>query len=149
MTTCETTDFVYPLIADVYYPIVETGAYGNIKKTWVLDRGIACFFNPAGSKNKQDVDTEANINIDSSFLGRTKADVTMSQNSSSYSLTNIILTNIRGSDGKSIYNESAGARSGKPTLFEVSTFSPVVGPFGTVDFYKIMIRRSENQAVDL
>jgi hypothetical protein len=27
--------------------------------------------------------------------------------------------------------------------------NPVVGPFGTVEYYKVLVRRSENQAVDL
>ena len=146
---CETTDFTYPLLADIYYPIVETGAYGNLKKQWVLDKTIACFFNVAGSKFKQDVGTEANINIDNSIMGRVRNDPTQSSTDSLYSITNIIVTNIRGNDGKLIYNESAGPRSGNATLFEIATLNPIVGPFGTVEYYKIVLRRSENQAVDL
>lgn len=146
---CETTDFAYPLLADIYYPIVEVGAYGNVKKQWVLDKTIACFFNVAGSKYKKDVGTEANINIDNSIIGRIKNDPTVSSTETLYSITNIIITNIRGNDGQIIYNESAGPRSGNPTLFEIATLNPVVGPFGKVEYYKVVLRRSENQAVDL
>ena len=146
---CETTDFTYPLLADIYYPIVETGAYGNLKKQWVLDKTIACFFNVAGSKFKQDVGTEANINIDNSIMGRVRNNPTVSSTESLYSITNIIVTNIRGNDGNIIYEESAGPRSGSATLFEIATLNPIVGPFGKVEYYKIVLRRSENQAVDL
>lgn len=146
---CETTDFTYPLLADVYYPIVETGAYGNVKKQWVLDKTVACFFNAAGSKFKQDVGTEANINIENSIIGRVRNDLAISSTESSYSITNIIITNIRGTDGNSIYNESAGPRSGNATLFEIATLNPIVGPFGKVEYYKVILRRSENQAVSL
>jgi len=76
MTTCETTDFIYPLLADIYYPIVEQGAYGNLKKQWVLDRTIACFFNPAGRKFKEDVIINPSITIDNSVVGRVKNDIT-------------------------------------------------------------------------
>lgn len=149
MATCEKTDFMYPLLADVYYPVVDTGAYGNLKKTWVLDKTIACAFNPGGLKNKKDVNAEANINIDNSIAGRVRSDITQSTTDSLYSLTNIVITNIRDINGNLIYNESAGPRSGKATLFEVATFNPIVGAFGKTEYYKLILRRSENQAVDL
>jgi hypothetical protein len=146
---CETTDFTYPLLADIYYPIVETGAYGNTKKQWVLDKTVASFFNVGGSKFKEDVGTEANINIDNAIIGRVRNDPRISSNESLYSITNIVITNIRNNLGETIYNETAGPRSGNPTLFEVATLTPIIGPFGKVDYYKVILRRSENQAVDL
>jgi hypothetical protein len=145
---CESTDFIYPLLADIYYPIVEQGAYGNLKKQWVLDRTVACFFNVAGRKFKEDVTPNANINIDNVLVGRLRKDISQSENEL-YSITNIIVANIRDKDGNSIYNESAGPRSGKSTIYEVATNNPIVGPFGGTEYYKVIIRRSENQAVDI
>jgi hypothetical protein len=52
---CESTDFIFPMQADIFYPIVEQGAYGNVKKQWIQDRTIACNFNAAGSATKEDV----------------------------------------------------------------------------------------------
>ena len=49
MVICETPDFAFPMLADVYHPIVEQGVYGAEKKTWILDRTIACSFNSAGT----------------------------------------------------------------------------------------------------
>jgi hypothetical protein len=146
---CETTDFIYPLLADVYYPIVETQAYGNMKKQWVLDRTVACFFNPAGRKFKEDVKVNPNITIDNGYVGRTRSDVTESNGNDLYSITNIIVTNIRDTQGNYVYTESAGPRKGQPTIFEISTSNPIVGPFGSVEYYHLVITRSDNQAVDL
>lgn len=146
---CETTDFTYPLLADIYYPIVETGAYGNLKKQWVLDKTVACFFNVGGSKFKEDVGTEANIIIDTALIGRLRNNPAISSTDSLYSTTNIIVTNIRGNDGILIHSESSGPRSGNATLFEIATLVPIVGPFGKTEYYKVILRRSENQAVDL
>lgn len=146
---CESTDFTFPLLADIYYPIIEVGGYGNLKKQWVLDKSVACFFNFAGSKYKKDIGTEANINIENSIIGRVRNDPTDSSTGSLYSVTNIVITNIRSADGNIVYRESAGPRAGSPTLFEIATLSPIVGPFGKVEYFKIMLRRSENQAVDL
>jgi hypothetical protein len=146
---CETTDFTYPLLADIYYPIVETGAYGNLKKQWVLDKTVACFFNVGGSKFKEDIGTEANIIIDTALIGRLRNNPAISSTESLYSTTNIIVTNIRGNDGILIHSETSGPRSGNPTLFEIATLVPIVGPFGKTEYYKVILRRSENQAVDL
>jgi hypothetical protein len=146
---CETTDFTYPLLADVYYPIVEQGAYGNLKRQWILDKSIACFFNITGNRFKKDVNTEPNINIDTMILGRTRNDLTVTTTKTMYAITNIVVTNIRGRDGESVYTESSGPRAGYPTIFEVATMSPIVGPFGNVEYFKLVLRRSENQAIDV
>lgn len=146
---CETPDFTYPLLADIYYPIVDQGPYGNVKKTWVLDRTIACFFNAAGRKFKQDIIPNPNITIDNSLIGRVRTDITSSARDNLNSLTNIIITNIRDKDGNTIYNESAGPRVGKATLFEIATFNPVVGPFGKIEYYNVVIARSDNQGADI
>lgn len=146
---CPATDFIYPLLADVYYPIVEQGTYGNVKKQWILDRTIACSFNPAARKYKQDIQTNPNITIDNSLVGRTKSNLLESSQDNLKALTNIIITNIRDPHGNVIFDESSGIRAGRPTLFEISTFNPIVGPFGSLDYYKVVISRSDNQAADI
>lgn len=147
--TCNTTDFQYPLLADVFYPIIEQGAYGNVSKQWVLDKTIPCFFGTAGRKFQQQVGTESNITIDNSLVGRVRTDITVSERVELNAITNILITNIRDTNGNIIYNESSGVRVGKATIFEIATITPIVGPFGSTEYYKVVIRRSENQAVDV
>lgn len=149
MVKCEDTSFLYPMLADVYYPIVEQATYGNIKKQWILDKTIAANFNSAGSANKQEITPNVNITQESLLLGRAKTDLRISSLDSRNSTTNVIITNIRDKSGNSIYNETSGPRAGKPTIFEIATIEPYVGPFGGVEFYKLIVRRSENQAVDV
>jgi hypothetical protein len=149
MTQCESTDFLYPLLMDIYYPIVDQGGYGNLKKQWVLDRTLACAFGPSGLKNKKDIQPDAKIDIDNAIVGRVRTDITSTSRGSLNSLTNIVVTNIRDINGNVIYNESSGPRAGMATVFEVGTFNPSIGPFGSTEYYKIILRRSENQAVDL
>lgn len=150
MANCDKTDFMYPLLADVYYPIVDQApGYGSITKNWVLDRSIACSFASASLKAKEDVKPEVNIVIDNSIVGRTRSDVTQTKKGEYVSMTNIIVTNIRDVNGNIIYNESSGPRVGKATLFEVATMNPSVGPFGGTEFFKLVLRRSENQAADI
>ena len=66
-----------------------------------------------------------------------------------YSITNIIITNIRDSSGNIIYNESSGPRKGKATIFEIASINPIIGAFGSTEYYKLVIRRSENQGANV
>lgn len=149
MAQCESTDFVYPLLADIFYPIVEQGPYGNVKKQWILDRSVACFVGPAGTAGKEEIKPNANITIDRTLIGRTRSDILSSERAANYSMTNVIVANIRDKNGAMVYNETAGVRSGKSTIFEIASFEPIVGPFGSVEYYKIILARSENQAADI
>jgi hypothetical protein len=149
MAICETTDFVYPLLADVFYPITEVTGYGNVKKQWVLDRTIALALNPAGRKYAQQIQTNPNITIDSNLVGRTRKDILSSTRETPVAMTDIIIANVRDVNGNIIYNESSGIRAGKSTIFEIATFTPIVGAFGSTEYYKIVVARSDNQAADI
>lgn len=146
---CEESDFAFPMQADVYHPIVEQGAYGNVQKTWVLDRTIACSFAPAGTAFKEEVVPNINITQEKILIGRCKTDIRMSSLEARNSITNVIITNIKDKNCNEIYKETSGPRSGKSTIFEIATQDPYAGPFGNVEYYKLIIRRSENQAVDI
>ena len=149
MTICETTDFVFPMQADIFHPIVEQGAYGNIKKQWILDRTVACNLTPAGSAFGEDVKPNVNITQELLLMGRTRTDVRISMQDAQNSITNVIITNIKDRLGNPVYVETSGPRAGKSTIFEIATNEPYLGPFGSVEHYNLVIRRSENQGVDL
>lgn len=149
MATCENPSIIFPMLADIYYPIVDQGAYGNVKKTWIHDRTVACNFNSAGTAWKEDIKPNANITQDSVMLGRVKTDIRFSNEDVQNSMTNIIVTNIKDRNLNEVFVETAGPRAGKSTLFEVATVEPFMGPFGSVEYYKVIVRRSENQAADL
>jgi hypothetical protein len=146
---CEEPDFIFPMQADIYYPVVEQGTYGNVKKTWILDKTIAANFNAAGTAGNEEVKPNVNITQKTTLIGRVKTDIRLSSLDAPNSITNIILTNIRDKNCNYIYIETSGPRSGKSTIFEVATQEPFVGPFGGIEYYNLVIRRSENQAVDV
>jgi hypothetical protein len=137
------------MLADVYYPLVEQGAYGNVKKNWVLDKSIACQLNSAGTANKEEIKPEVKLLQDTSLVGRVRTDIRFSSDQERNSLTNILITNVRDKNDNVIYLETSGPRSGQPTIFEIATFDPLVGPFGNVEHYKVVLKRSENQGSDI
>jgi hypothetical protein len=140
---------MFPMQVDVFYPIVDQGAYGNIKKQWILNKVVACHFTTAGLKAKEEVVPNINITQDTLIIGRVKSDIRISNLDDQNSLTNIILTNIQDKQCNNIYIETSGIRAGKSTIFEVASQEPFVGPFGNIEHYKLVLRRSENQAVDI
>ena len=146
---CESTDFIYPLLVDIYYPVVDQGAYGNVKKQWILDRSIACNFSSFGTAGKEEVNPNVNITKDTVLLGRVRSDIRVGLNNSRNAITNVLLTNIRTAQEDAVYMETSGPRNGRSTIFEIATLEPVVGPFGSVEYHKVILRRSENQASDL
>jgi len=144
------TDFMFPVEADIFHPIVEqTPGYGTVKKTWILDRSVGCSLEQAGAYNKEDVKPNIDLTQDLVLVGRIREDIRFSSREDKNSIINVIVTNIRDKNCNPIYIETAGPRSGKSTIFEVASNNPFIGPFGNVEYYKIVLRRSENQAADL
>lgn len=147
--SCNTNDFMFPMQAEVFYPIVSQAAYGNVRKNWVLDRTVFCNLNFAGSAFKEEVKPNVNITQDSMLIGRMKQDLRLSSRKEKASITNVIITNIKDKNCNEIYLETSGPRAGKSTIFEIATQEPFVGPFGDIEYYKVILRRSENQAADI
>lgn len=144
---CETTDFRFPMKADIFYPMIEQGAYGNVSKMWVMDRTIAGNFVHEG--NKEEVLVASPVSYDTVLSGRTRSDVRISSLKTPNAITNVIITNIRDKNNNEIYVETSGPRSGKSTIFEVATQKPFIGALGSTEYYSLALRRSENQAADV
>lgn len=144
---CNSTDFMYPMCADVYYAIISQDQYGKISKQWVFDRTIACNAAPAGGAGTEEIDPKVFLQYENKLIARTKDDLRISSREEQYAATNILIANVRDGNQNLIYKETAGPRKGKGTIYEVATFQPFSGPFGNVESFKALWRRTENQSV--
>jgi hypothetical protein len=145
--SCDTTDFMFPMLADVYYAIISQDEYGKAVKEWVFDRTIACNAQPVTTRLQEELAPEVFLQLDGKLKTRSKVDVRTSTKGENNNLTNILIENVRFPGDKLIYRETAGVRSGRGTIFEISTLEPFVGGLQTVEFYYMLWRRSENQTV--
>jgi hypothetical protein len=143
----DTTDFVYPMLADVYYPIITQGPFGEIKKEWVFDRTISCNATSVGGAGSEQIKPDMFLQYEDKLVVRSRGDLRIKSNLSQEATTNILITNIRLSHGQLIYKETAGPRAGKGTIYEVGTLEPFTGPFNSIEYYKMLWRRTESQAV--
>jgi len=149
MADCEPMGFMFPMQADVYYPQVAQSSYGSVTKEWALDRTIACSLTPAGAALKEEMQVRVDLTQDSLLLGRSKTDLRFTSLGEGRALTDVVVTNIKNSDGQELYVETSGPRDGKSTIFEIATIQPYIGPFGKIEFYKVVLRRSENQGTEV
>ena len=100
---------------------------------------------PAGGAGTEDIKPQVFLQNENKLVGRSKSDLRISSKQDKNAVTNIILTNIRNADNSLIYKETSGPRSGRGTIYEVGTIDPFVSPFGSIEYYKLVLRRSENQ----
>jgi hypothetical protein len=147
MAECEATDFIYPMKADVYYPIITQNNYGQANKEWVFDRTIVCNASTIGGAGDVELKPEVFLQYDGKLIARSKSDIRRSSNNSENAISNILITNIRTSTDLVVYKETAGPRAGRGTIYEVGTLEPFVGPFGDIEYFKMLWRRTENQTV--
>lgn len=147
MNSCEVTDFMYPMKADIYFPILTQGEYGQPKKDWVYDRTIICNATSVGGLGTEDIKPEAFLQYENKLIARTQNDPRVSSNNANNATTNILVTNVRDANNNVIYKETAGPRSGRGTIYEIATVEPFTGPFGYIEYYKMLWRRTENQTV--
>jgi hypothetical protein len=143
----DTTDFVYPMLADVYYPIITQGPFGEINKEWVFDRTISCNATSVGGAGSEQIKPDMFLQYENKLVVRSRGDLRIKSNLSQEATTNILVTNIRLSHGQLIYKETAGPRAGKGTIYEIGTLDPFTGPFNNIEYYKMLWRRTESQAV--
>lgn len=144
---CPEPDFMYPMKADIYYPLITQTDYGQATKKWVLDRVIILNATPVGGLGQEDIKPEIFLQYDNKLIGRIKEDPRMSSDDGSNAITNILIANIRNAQDDLIYKETAGVRAGRGTIYELGTVEPMTGPFGSIEYYKLLLRRAENQTV--
>ena len=147
MVSCDSPDAFYPMMADIYYPIITQNSYGQPNKEWVFDRTIACNATPVGGAGTDELKPEVFLQYDGKLVSRSRIDIRTSSTGALNAISNILITNIRSASEELIYRETAGPRMGRGTIYEVGTLEPFVGPFGNIEYYKMLWRRTENQAV--
>ena len=144
---CPETDFMYPMMADIYYPVISQTDYGQATKKWILDRTIILNATPVGGAGQEDIKPEIFLQYENKLVSRVKEDPRMSTSNGSNAITNILIANIRNAQDVLIYKETAGVRAGRGTIYELGTVEPFTGPFGSIEYYKMLLRRAENQTV--
>jgi hypothetical protein len=147
INNCEVTSFLYPMLADIYYPVITQNEYGKAIKDWIFDRTVSCNVESFSSRTKEEMTPAVFLQYEGKLRARSSSDLRVSSKNENNSITNILVSNVRLPGDSLVYRETAGPRSGRGTIYEISSFEPFVGGLQTVEYYQMTWRRSENQTV--
>ena len=151
--TC--TSLFFQMNCDVYYAKDKQNDYGQMEKKWEFDMIEPCSFYTLGDRSNDNNFTFSPESYDRFFrletmlYGRVKTDIRQASDGLFYPLSHILISNIRGAtcNTEIFFVETNGDYEGTPTIFEVKTCQPFVGPFNTIEYYKIQLERSDTQVM--
>ena len=63
---------MYPMMADIYYPVITQTDYGQATKKWVLDRTIILNATPVGGAGQEDIKPEIFLQYENKLVSRGK-----------------------------------------------------------------------------
>lgn len=143
----------FQMNCDVYYATETQDSYGKIDKKWILDTVQPCSFYTLDDKsNENNFIYEDNrfYKLETMLFGRMKKDPRKSSSGLYYPLSHILLTNIRAKscNDEIFFIETNGNYVGMPTIFEIKTCQPFIGPFNNIEYYKIQLERSDTQELN-
>ena len=137
-----------PLKADIYYSTPTQNTFGQVEKTWAFNQTIRCAMSMSSNYKDQQIQPDQFFWVQDILGGRTLVDPRVDSLGANHAMTDVLVTNIRNDKEVEIYVETAGLRDGLSTVFEVGGVLPHNGPFGEVDYYKMVIKRSDLQELD-
>ena len=135
----------FPLKADIFYAVQTQNDFGEVDKAWNFDRTVRIDMNTSTNYKDQQMQPDQFFWMQDMLNGRVDSDVRVSLDGAMYSLTDILIANIRNDSETEIYFETAGPRTGMSTLFEVAGLLPHNDPWGRNDYHKLVLKRSELQ----
>ena len=94
MEDCTTTDFLYPMKADLYYPVINQTQYGQASRTWFYDRTIICNATSIGGAGTEQIKPEAFLQHENKLVARVKADPRKSSNETENAINNILILSL-------------------------------------------------------
>jgi hypothetical protein len=141
-------DSFFSMEMDIYYATESQDKFGKEVKTWTMDRTLLGYAEILGSVSKDGLKNSQFFEYEGKLIGRTKEDPRVSMQGLNYSITSMIITDIRdASTGQEFYTESSGERSGLSTIFEIMAVEPYVNPWNQIEYYKILFNRSDKQVI--
>lgn len=143
----------FQMQCDIYYATEDQDEYGGISKKWEFDMIEPCSFYTLGDKgnnNNFTYDDSIFYRLETMLFGRFQSDPRKSSNGLYYPLSHILVTNIRGTgcNEDTFFVETNGNYDSTPTVFEIKTCQPFIGPFNTIEYYKIQLERSDIQELN-
>ncbi len=143
----------FQMQCDIYYATESQDKYGKVDKTWGFDMVEPCSFYTLSDKSNSNnftFDDEKFFKLETMLYGRFQSDPRKGSDGVYHPLSHILVTNIRGAtcNDEPFFVEASDSYIGKPTVYEIKTCQPFIGPFNTVEYWKIQLERSDFQELN-
>jgi hypothetical protein len=140
---------IFSMKADIYYSTEEQDDFGALEKTWREDQTLAGYFEILGVVSKDSIKNGGFFDYQDKLIGRFKVDPRVSIEGIMHSITSMLITNIRNAKNfEEFYIEAVGSRSGESTIYEISAVEPHVNPWNKIEYYKVLLNRSDSQEIN-
>lgn len=145
-----TNNMLFPMVCDIYYASEVQDKYGKVEKTWALDSSVSCSFytlNDMSNNDNFDFDDKKFYRLETMLVGRTKGDPRKASDGAMYPASHILITNIRAAccNDELFFYETNGGYDSVPTIYEIKSVQPYIGPFNNIEYFKIQLERSDTQ----
>lgn len=138
-------DILYPMTAELYYADTKQDELGTMKKSWVYDRTIKCStISQMADKTTltgESSNAKSMFELNSDAILRTNENIQKKKNGTFYPITEILITDIKDSNGDYVWEDVLGKR----VQFEIKTFVSGYGENHSVQFYRAYLARSKKQ----
>ena len=133
----------YPMTADIYYATKSQNDFGELQRSWTMDRSINCSAikeNPQSQMRTQ-LTSEKFLEYNVKINMRTNENIYKSLDGTHYRPTDILVRNIKDPFGSIAWTET----DTEPTNFEIDTIEPMFDAVHNIMGYRILLRRSDLQ----
>lgn len=147
-------NILYPMTADIYYAVETQSEYGNITRTWQLDRTVNCSAISAisGVLDGELKVKDKSFDYNSSVFFRTNVDIRKSKSGKYYPITATAVTNMRDPNEDPVWINTENLKTKAETVktkYEVKTIIPSFDMFHNIGMYRVFLTRSANQKWDI
>ena len=133
-------DIYFPMTADLYYGSETQNDFGQIDLDWIKNREVRCssISSMTGRTMGPELRPDQFIDYSNLLYFRTNEDIRVDlqdQNDNNPEIHD---------SGVVVYRDY-----NKPTIYEVATVVPSFSEFQRINYFRVFLRRSQDQGVDL
>ena len=143
----------FQMDCDIYYANEAQDSYGKVVKSWEFDMIEPCSFYTLGDQSNNNnftFEDKKFYKLETMLYGRFQTDPRQGSDGLYHPISHILVSNIRGAtcNTETFFIETNGEYVGQPTIYEIKTCQPFIGPFNSVEYYKIQLERSDIQELN-
>jgi hypothetical protein len=140
--------FLYSMQLTIAYSTLRQTELGKIEHNWETNQQtLRGYANVMGTVDLKPLRAEREYLYKKQLNARTKVDPRIDAQGNYHPITEMLVLDITA-DGKSLWTHDQAELAGRPLLHDVLSVEPFVNPWNEIEYYKLLLTRSENQHLE-